>query len=52
MRNLLLGTTVDEATVMCRVNLPHSFEAEVITHGAGDFLPRERRRVQVLDDGE
>ena len=52
MRNLLLGMTVDGATVRCRVELPDSFEAEVVTHGAGDFLPRERGRVQVLDDGE
>ena len=52
MRVLLLGMTFDEATVRCRVDLPNCFSAEVRTHGVGDLLPRERCRIQVLDDGK
>ena len=42
---LLLKTMVREATVKCRVDLPNGFIAEVRTHGAGEFVPRERRGV-------
>lgn len=52
VRVLLLGTTVHEATLRCRVDLPNGFIAEVRSHCVGEFLPRERRRVQVFDDGE
>ena len=52
MRVLLLGMTVHEATVGCRGDLPNGFTAAVRTHGVAEFLPRERRGVQMLDDGE
>ena len=43
---------VHEATVRCRVDLPNGFSADIRTHGVGEFLPRERRGVQVFDDGK
>ena len=34
MRVLFLGTTIDEATVRFRVDLPNSFSAEIGAHCA------------------
>lgn len=44
--------TVGDETVRCKGDLPNCFRGELGTHGAGKFVPRERGRIQVLDDGE
>ena len=37
---------------MEEVDLPDCFGGDIGTHGGGDFFPRKRSRVQVLDDTE
>ena len=43
---------VHEATVRGRVDLPNGFSADIRTHGAGEFVPRERCGVQVFNDSK